>query len=140
MKLTVLVALILGFGLAIGAIANQLGNTHQPSIERREVLRVELAGAEREEAHMWVAEIEPGAKTKRHIHPTPRFVYVIEGSVIVEIDGKAPQIYKTGDGFQSMPDVVHTFRNASSARPAKALGFQIAQEGQPLLVLDAPQP
>ena len=134
-----MVALILSFGLAIGAIGNQLGNTGQPSIKRKEVLRVDLAGAEGAEAHMWVAEIEPGAKTEKHIHPTPRFVYVMAGSVIVEIDGKPTQTYKTGDGFQSMPDVVHVFRNASSTHPAKALGFQIAQVGQPLLLPAAPK-
>ena len=38
------------------------------------------------EAHMWVAEIEPGAETDLHSHPTPRFVYVLEGAVILEID------------------------------------------------------
>ena len=57
---------------------------------------------------------------------------VHEGSVIVEIDGESPQAFKAGEGFQEAPDVVHNFRNASTIKAAKALGFQIAGNGQPL--------
>jgi quercetin dioxygenase-like cupin family protein len=59
-------------------------------------------------------------------------VYVIAGSVILEIDGKPPQTYNAGDGFQELPHVVHNFRNASGSEPARALGFQIAAKGQAL--------
>ena len=83
-------------------------------------------------AHMWIAEVGPGTATGRHSHPTPRFVYVMEGSVILEVEGKPPQTFKAGQGFQEMPDIVHNFRNASTTEPAKALGFQIAAKGQPL--------
>ena len=81
---------------------------------------------------MWVAEIAPGAATAKHSHPTPRFVYVMEGSVTVEFEGGFPEVFKVGEGFQEMPGVEHTFRNASTSEAAKALGFQIAGKGQPL--------
>ena len=63
-----------------------------------------MAGMDGKEAHMWVADIAPGAAAGRHIHPTPRFVYVIDGSVVLEIEGKPPQTFGTGEGFQEMPD------------------------------------
>ena len=107
-------------------------NAQEPSLKRTEVLRVDMAGMEGKEAHMWVAEIAPGAETAKHSHPTPRFVYVIEGSVTVELEGGSPEVFKAGEGFQSMPGVEHTFRNASASEAAKALGFQIAGKGQPL--------
>ena len=84
------------------------------------------------EAHMWVAEIEPGAETGVHTHPTPRFVYVIEGAVVLEIDGQPDQTFAAGEGFQEQPGVVHNFRNASATQPARAMGFQIAAPGQAL--------
>ena len=84
------------------------------------------------EAHMWVAEIEPGAETGLHSHPTPRFVYVIEGAVVVKIEGQPDQTFEEGEGFQERPGVVHNFRNASSTEPARAMGFQIAAPGQAL--------
>jgi quercetin dioxygenase-like cupin family protein len=86
------------------------------------------------EAHMWVAEIAPGAATGTHRHPTPRFVYVMEGSVVLEMEGRPPQTFTAGQGFMERPNTGHNFRNASTREAAKALGFQIASKGQPLQV------
>jgi quercetin dioxygenase-like cupin family protein len=46
--------------------------------------------------NVWVADIAPGAATGKHTHPTPRFVYVLEGAVVLEMDGKPPQTFKPG--------------------------------------------
>ena len=48
------------------------------------------------EMNVWVADIAPGAATGKHTHPTPRFVYVLEGAVVLEMDGKPPQTFKAG--------------------------------------------
>jgi quercetin dioxygenase-like cupin family protein len=50
----------------------------------------------------------------------------------VEVDGKPPQTFKTGQAFAEMPNEIHNLRNASGADSAKALGFQYARKGQPL--------
>ena len=119
-------------GIALGVLGDQILNAQQQPIKRTEVLKTDMAGMEGKEAHMWTADIAPGAATGKHSHPTPRFVYVIEGSVSLEVEGKPPQTFKRGEGFQEMLDIVHNFRNASMTEPAKALGFQIAGKGQPL--------
>ncbi len=119
-------------GIALGVVGSRFLNAQQPLLKRTEVMKADMAGMEGKEAHMWIAEIAPGAATGKHSHPTPRFVYVIEGSVTVEVDGKRPQVFEAGKGFQEMPEVVHDFRNASTIEPATALGFQIAGKGQPL--------
>jgi quercetin dioxygenase-like cupin family protein len=85
-------------------------------------------------AYLWVGELAPGAATGKHAHPTPRFVYVLEGAVTVELDGQSPVTYKAGEAFQEAPNVVHNFRNASATQAAKGLGFQVAAKGQPLQV------
>ena len=82
--------LIFAIGIALGLIGGQLLSAQRP-LERTEILKTDMAGMEGQEAHMWVAEIAPGAATGRHSHPTARFVYVIEGSVTLEVDGKSPQ-------------------------------------------------
>ena len=129
-RVGIVLPLVSAVGIALVAAANL--NAEQPSLKRTEVLRMGMAGMQGKEAHMWVAEIAPGAATGKHSHPTPRFVYVIEGSVAVEIDGKPAQVFKRGEGFQEMPGVVHNFRNGSTTETAKALGFQIAEKDQPL--------
>ena len=131
-RMAIILGLTFAFGIALGVISNQFLNAQQPSIMRTEVLKTDMAGMEGKVAHMWIAKVAPGTSTGKHSHPTPRFVYVMEGSVILEVEGEPPQTFKAGEGFQEMPDTVHNFRNASATEPAKALGFQIVGKRQPL--------
>jgi len=107
-------------------------HAQQATIKRTDIVTADQS--ETESGHLWVADITPGSATGRHTHPTPRFVYVLEGSVVVEVDGKPAQTFKAGEGFAEAPGEVHNFRNASTTVPAKALGFQVAPKGTPLQV------
>jgi quercetin dioxygenase-like cupin family protein len=113
--------------------ASQKPAQQQP-IKRTDLLKSELSEVQDNEMHVWVADIAPSAATGRHSHPTPRFVYVIEGTVVLELDGKSPQTFKAGHAFAEKPNEIHNFKNASATEPAKALGFQYARKGQALQV------
>jgi quercetin dioxygenase-like cupin family protein len=102
------------------------------AIKRTDLLKTALPEMEGKDMNVWVADIPPNSSTGRHSHPTPRFVYVLEGAVVYEVDGKPPQTFRAGEAYAEMPGEVHNFRNASSTQPAKALGFQYANKGQPL--------
>jgi quercetin dioxygenase-like cupin family protein len=119
-------------GLALGALGGPPLQAQEPPIRRTDVLKVDMAGWEGQEANMWVGVVAPGAETGAHTHPTPRFVYVLEGAVTLEVDGQPPRVFQAGEGFQELPDLVHNLRNASPTEPARALGFQIAGKGEPL--------
>jgi quercetin dioxygenase-like cupin family protein len=127
-------ASVLAFGIVLGLVLGLLGSTaaQTAAIKRTELLRGPMPGMEGHEAHMWVADIAPGAATGVHRHPTPRFVYVIAGAVTLEVDGQPARTFKAGEGFQELPGESHNFRNASASEPARALGFQIAAKGQAL--------
>ena len=119
-------------GVAFGVVGSlPLGAQQQP-IKRADLLKTELTEMKDTDMHVWVADVAPSAATGRHTHPTPRFVYVLEGAVVLEIDGKPAQTFKAGQAFVEMPNQVHNFKNASTTEPAKALGFQYAAIGQPL--------
>ena len=107
-------------------------NAQSPSVKRTDLVKVELSAMDHPVAYLWVGELAPGASTGKHAHPTPRLVYVLEGAVILEIDGQPAVTYQVGEAFQEAPNVVHNFRNASATQPAKALGFQVAVKGQAL--------
>jgi quercetin dioxygenase-like cupin family protein len=55
---------------------------------------------EGKEMNHWTADLAPGAQTGKHHHSTPRFVVVLEGSVVLEMEGKPPQ---TLQGRSSIP-------------------------------------
>ena len=129
-------ALTLVVGIALCATSDEFAKAQQPTIKRTELLKTDLADMEGKEMNIWTADLTPGAQTGKHHHPTPRFVIVLEGSVVVEMEGKPPQIFKAGQAFQEPPDMVHNFRNASTTEPAKAIGIQYAGKGQPLQIDD----
>ena len=73
-------------GTALGASGSlPLGARQQP-LKRTDLLKTELAEMKDGQMSVWVADVAPGAATGRHIHPTPRFVYVLEGTVVLEMD------------------------------------------------------
>jgi quercetin dioxygenase-like cupin family protein len=127
-------ALALIAGTALVADGGWLANAQQQTIKRTDLLKVDLPEIKGSQMNLWVADIAPGGETGRHTHPTPRFVYVLEGAVTLEMDGKPSQTFRAGQAFVEMPNMVHNFKNASTTEPAKGLGFQYAAEGQALQV------
>ena len=106
----------------------------EPQIKRTDLLTTDLADFGNKQMHVWVADIAPGAATGRHSHPTPRFVYVVQGAVVVEMDGKPAETFEAGRAFVEIPSAVHNFRNASITEAARAVGFQYVGKEQPLQI------
>jgi quercetin dioxygenase-like cupin family protein len=129
-QIVIAIVMVLGVGLAL--IGARTLSAQSPPVKRTDLVKAELTAMDNPVAYLWVGELAPGAATGKHAHPTPRFVYVLEGAVTVEIDGQSPATYKAGEAFQESPNVAHNFRNASATHPARALGFQVATKGQPL--------
>jgi quercetin dioxygenase-like cupin family protein len=125
-------AVAMGVWLAFTASAPTYAQ--QPAIKRNEPLKSDLAGMEGKEMNIWTADLAPGAATGRHHHPTPRFVIVLEASVVLEIEGRPSQTFKVGQAFRELPGIVHNFKNASATEPAKAIGIQHSEKGQPLQI------
>src|SRR5215813_9592210 len=84
----VLLVLILGVGIAIGIVGPRIPSAQQAEIKRTELLRTELPGLEGKEAVVFMAEIPPGVMTGKHRHPGNELIYVLQGSYVLEIDGK----------------------------------------------------
>ncbi len=78
-------------------------------------------------------EIGPGGETGRHMHPYPTFVYLLEGSIVVEADGRPIHSYKAGDAFLEVQNTWHNGKNTGKV-PAKILVVFAGVKGQPNLV------
>ena len=67
-----------------------------------------------------MAEIPPGATTARHSHPGEDFGYLIEGTIVLYVDGKPPITLKAGDVFFTERGHIHNARNIGT-RTARAV-------------------
>jgi quercetin dioxygenase-like cupin family protein len=133
-RTTRLAFLALIAGIAFAAVGGWLANAQQQTINRTDLLKVDLPDIKGSQMNVWIADFAPGADTGRHIHPTPRFVYVLEGALTMEMEGKPARAFKAGQSFVEMPNMVHAIKNTSNTEPAKSLAFQYAAEGQALQV------
>jgi quercetin dioxygenase-like cupin family protein len=95
----------------------------------------DLAGFPGKEGLMITVVYPPGASDPIHRHNAHAFVYVLEGSVVMQLkDGKEITL-TPGQTFYEGPKDIHTVgRNASSTKPAKFIVFLVKDKGVPVLV------
>jgi quercetin dioxygenase-like cupin family protein len=87
------------------------------------------------EVLMITVEHRPGGSSAIHRHNAHAFVYVLEGSVVMQLKGGQQVTLTPGQTFYEGPDDVHVIdRNASATNPAKFLVFLIKDKGAPALV------
>ena len=87
------------------------------------------------EVEMITVEYAPGGTDPIHRHNAHAFVYVLEGSIVMQLKGGKEVTLTPGQTFYEGPDDVHVVgRNASSTKPAKFVVFLIKNKGAPVLV------
>jgi quercetin dioxygenase-like cupin family protein len=80
-------------------------------------------------------EYPPGATDPIHRHNAHAFVYVLEGSIVMQLKGGKEVTLKPGETFYEGPDDVHIVgRSADKTKPAKFVVFLIKDKGAPVLV------
>jgi quercetin dioxygenase-like cupin family protein len=86
------------------------------------------------EVSMITVEFPPGGVDPIHRHNAHGFIYVLEGSVVMQVKGGKQVTLTPGQTFYEGPDDVHTVgRNASNTKPAKILALLVKDKGAPLL-------
>ncbi|HWB99625.1 MAG TPA: cupin domain-containing protein [Bryobacteraceae bacterium] len=87
------------------------------------------------EGSMIVVDYPPGASDPIHRHNAHGFIYILEGSVVMQVKGGKQVTLTPGQAFYEGPDDEHVVgRNASSTRPAKFVVFLVKDKGAPVLV------
>ncbi len=84
---------------------------------------------------MLVVDYPPGAADPLHRHDASAFVYVLEGSIVMQVKGGKEVTLTPGQTFYEGPDDIHTVgRNASQTQPAKFVVVLIKKKGAPALI------
>jgi quercetin dioxygenase-like cupin family protein len=109
---------------AVGASAQQPGFT-------RTMLQDQNLSVQGRHAVQAVAEFVPGGSAGKHTHPGEELGYVLEGTLLLEIDGEAPRTLKAGDSFFVPAGKPHDGKNVGSG-PAKVLATYVVETGKPV--------
>ncbi len=87
------------------------------------------------EAVMLTVVYPPGGSSPVHRHNAQAFVYVLEGSIVMQVKGGKEVMLTPGQTFYEARDDIHVVdRNASTTRPAKMVVFLVKDKGAQVLV------
>ena len=104
-----------------------------------QLMTKELAGNSAKEVLMSTVTYPPGGASPPHRHDAQVFVYVLEGELIMQVQGGPKVTLKPGETFYESPSDVHAVSaNASQTAPAKFLVFIIKDKGAPTTRAAAP--
>ena len=95
----------------------------------------DLANIPGKEGVMMIVDYPPGSVDPIHRHNAHAFVYVLEGSIVMQVRGGKEVTLTPGQTFYEGPDDVHVVgRNASKTKPAKFVLVMVKDKGAPVLV------
>jgi quercetin dioxygenase-like cupin family protein len=120
--------LLLSLSLAGGTLVAQDATV-------KSLLSKDLVGIPGKELLMITVEYPPGGSDTAHRHHAQTLVYVLEGSIVMQVRGGKAVTLTRGQTFYEGPDDVHVVgRNASKTTPAKFVVFLVKDKGAPVLV------
>jgi len=100
-----------------------------------ELMSKDLTNIPGKEGLMLIVDYPPGSTDAIHRHNAHGFIYVLEGSIVMQVKGGKETMVTAGQTFYEGPDDVHVVgRNASKTKPAKFVVFFVKDKGAPLLV------
>jgi quercetin dioxygenase-like cupin family protein len=125
-----LMGLMLSFSMLLSGLARADGTA--PAASAKQLLIKDLVGLAGKEVLMSTVTYPPGGASPPHRHDAQVFVYVLEGELIMQVQGGPKVTLKPGETFYESPTDVHAVSaNASQTRPATFLVFIIKDKGAP---------
>jgi quercetin dioxygenase-like cupin family protein len=111
------------------------GAQQAPEANVTQLMSKDLTDIPGKEGLMLTVEYPPGGSSPIHRHNAHAFVYVLEGSIVMQLRGGIESVLTPGQTFYEGPDDVHLVsRNASQTEPAKFVVFLVKDTGAPVQV------
>jgi quercetin dioxygenase-like cupin family protein len=127
--------LVLLFLIPVTLMAQQPGAKQAPQASVTSLTSKDLPESPGKEVLMITVDYPPGSVDPIHRHNAHAFIYVLEGSIIMQVKGGKEVTLTPGQTFYEGPNDVHVIgRNASSTKTAKFVVFFIKDKGAPVLV------
>lgn len=123
--------------LLLGIILLPTGAFAAEPVKVTDLILKEMPDVPDKEVQVITVDYAPGAKDPVHRHDAHAFVYVLEGTIIMQMKGEEAVTLKPGDIFYEDPRLIHLVgKNASDTKPAKFLVFLVKKKGAPVLRLE----
>ncbi len=119
---------------AFSIVGAQGVGAHETKPAIKSLLKTPLAGIAGKEANVVLFDVGPGWKLGNHFHPGHVFVYMIQGSIKIEVEGEPVRVLGPGDVLHELPDRNMVANNISSTKGARFLVFQVGDIVKPLTV------
>jgi quercetin dioxygenase-like cupin family protein len=126
-RMMAMAVLIVGSGLALQVALAQQG-TRRTDLQRHDL---SIPGHEVVQARVDFSE---AAVFGRHTHPGEEIIYVLEGSIEYQLEGKPAVTLKAGEVLFIPAGTIHSAKNVGSGNAAE-LGTYVVEKGKPLLTL-----
>ena len=120
----------------LGCLVTLTAVTDEPKEAKvTELLSKDLTEFSGKEGLMITVEYPPGSVDPIHRHNAHGFIYVLEGTIVMQVKGGKEVTLTPGQTFYEGPNDVHVVgRNASQTKPAKFVAFFVKDKGAPVLV------
>jgi quercetin dioxygenase-like cupin family protein len=122
---------ILTFGAVLGVGLDRLVTAQAELFKRTPLQKVDDPGAANYDVVMGSADVLPGGTSGMHWHHGLEASYVIDGEIVVQVEGQPDRTVKAGEPFKIDPTKHHNAINKSS-KPTKILAVYIVEKGKPL--------
>ena len=119
--------------LAAGPLLLQVAQAQQSGIKRTDLMRHDLSAPGREVIQVLV-DFGAGVVAPRHSHPGEEIVYVVEGVLEYQLDGRPPVTLKAGEVLFIPDGGIHAVKNVGGGKGAE-LATYIVEKGKPLLTV-----
>jgi quercetin dioxygenase-like cupin family protein len=119
----------------LGVSSRVAATTEPKEAKVTQLFSKDLTDLPGKEGLMLMVEYPPGSSDPIHRHNAHAFIYVLEGSIVMQVRGGKEVTLTPGQTFYEGPEDVHVVgRNASETKPAKFVVFFVKDKGAPVLV------
>ena len=126
-RIIAVAVLIVGSGLALYVAQAQQAGVKRTDLQKHDL---SIPGHEVVQA---IVEIAAGVTAAKHWHPGEEIIYVLEGSLEYQVEGKPPVTLKAGDVLFVPARAIHSAKNVGSGNAAE-LATYVVEKGKPLVV------
>lgn len=107
-----------------------VGSTAANAQQRSLLSKTDISDTPGKEGLMLSVVIPAGLNGAKHFHPGDEFLYLVEGALTIEIDGKTPVTLQPGQTMHIPAKAIHRALNPNASTPARVLTFGVFQKGE----------